>query len=535
MSIYSDFILKNAPRVITQVDRDPHSPTYGDCDRNHWHLKIRDFSSIVLQQTGLTMALLYDTEFEGNLYYQNKNLKDWAIATLRYWAKVQLRDGSQNEYYPHEHGFPPTAFSLFSVCETYKLLGLDDAALREKIAKSAAYMAGNIEPNAYNQEMASITALYSAYTVLKDEGIRSACQSKLKRFLSHQTADGWFPEYGGADIGYMSVTLDMLGEYYSLSGDETVRPALDGMVNFLQHFVHPDGTVGGEYASRNTTYFQPNGLEVALQAGNPAAAAMKQALYQDTARYNYFMDSLDDRYLSHYVLHSFLRALRKEQAAQEEVKPTLLPCETEHRKFFSHSGLLTLNNGAYYAVAGLQKGGVLKVYAGQRELLDDCGYRVYHGKGVAAATNWQDPSYKIAANENTATVSGRFNKIKIQVSKPILLTGLRVVSFLVGKRIINFLKKKIILVDKHVDVSFERSIAFGETEVRIHDTLQSKDPVVFERAGNMSLRHVASGKFFMTSDLLSQPGALGGPTQKLDIERVLDVTTGEVKERIQRV
>lgn len=534
MSIYTDFILKNAPRVISQVDRDPHSPTYGDCDRNHWHLKIRDFTSVVLQQTGLTMALLYDTDFAGNPYYQNENLKAWAVAAARYWGKVQLRDGSQNEYYPHEHGFPPTAFALFSVCETYKLLKLDDAALREKIAKSARYLARTVEPNAYNQEMASITALYSAYTVLEDDGIRAACRAKLKRFLSRQTEDGWFPEYGGADMGYMSVTLDMLGEYYHLSRDASVLPALHAMAGFLQYFVHPDGTVGGEYGSRNTTYFQPNGLEVAAQAGSPAAAAMKQALYADTAHYNFFMDSVDDRYLSHYVLHSFLRALKKEQAAQTQTAPAPLPCRTEHRKYFSHSGLLTRSNGHYYAVAGLQKGGVLKVYAGETELLVDCGYRVNYGGGTAAATNWQDPSYSVRVDGGTATVSGRMNKIKIQVSKPVLLAGLRVVSFLVGRRVINFLKKKIILVDKHVDITFERRITFGETEIRIHDALAGKQPVVFERAGNMSLRHVASGKFFMTSDLLSRPEALGGPTRKIEIDKVLDVTTGELKEQIQR-
>ena len=98
-SIYADFILKNVYRVITQIDRDEHSTTYGSCDRNHWHLKIRDFTSAILQQSGLTLALLYSVYFEGNIYHQNENIKKWAEATVYYWARIQLKDGSYNEYY----------------------------------------------------------------------------------------------------------------------------------------------------------------------------------------------------------------------------------------------------------------------------------------------------------------------------------------------------------------------------------------------------------------------------------------------------
>ena len=95
-SLYADFILKNAPRVITQIDKDSDSSTYGSCDRNHWHLKIRDFDSAILQQTGLVLALLHQIAFPGNIYYGNENVKKWAIASAQYWAKIQLKDGSYN-------------------------------------------------------------------------------------------------------------------------------------------------------------------------------------------------------------------------------------------------------------------------------------------------------------------------------------------------------------------------------------------------------------------------------------------------------
>ena len=47
--MYRDYIRKKLPLVLTQIDRDRHSKTYGCCDRNFWHLKIRDFPSAILQ------------------------------------------------------------------------------------------------------------------------------------------------------------------------------------------------------------------------------------------------------------------------------------------------------------------------------------------------------------------------------------------------------------------------------------------------------------------------------------------------------
>lgn len=533
VSIYSDFILKNAPRVITQVDRDPHSKTYGSCDRSYWHLKIRDFNSAILQQTGLALALLYQLDFPGNIYYNNDNVCEWAKATVRFWAKIQLRDGSYNEYYPWEHGFPPTAFSLYSASQVYSRLNMDEPELLEKMKKTARYLCKTIEEQAFNQEMASIAALYSVYTLVKEQWILDGCKKKLERILHLQSPEGWFSEYGGADLGYLSVALDMLCEYYSLSGDENVKEPIARVIGFIKYFVHPDGTVGGEYGSRNTTYFLPNGLEVALSLGIEDAAAIKQKLYSSTASYNYFMDSVDDRYFSHYLLHSFLRALEKEQHNQKEIALPVLPFENGSTKYFPQSGLLSLHGSAYSAYVGLQKGGVIKLYHREKELFINCGYRVNYGGGTVAATNWQDASYQWCFEGTRASIKGNFNKISLKVSRPILHMGLRVVSFIMGNKIIGFLKRKMIFVDRHADISFTREISFGENSVTITDHLKSPAPVDFECAGTMSLRHVASGKFFMTSDLLARPRLLKSDATEISVITKYDFETHQAEQVLQ--
>ena len=57
-----------------------------------------------------------------------------------------------------------------------------------------------------------------------------------------------------------------------------LRPA----VEFAWHFMHPDGSYGGEYGSRNTYHFYPHGFEVMAahepKAGQIADQFLKLAL-----------------------------------------------------------------------------------------------------------------------------------------------------------------------------------------------------------------------------------------------------------------
>ncbi|MCL1884890.1 MAG: hypothetical protein FWF81_14185 [Defluviitaleaceae bacterium] len=528
---YVPFILNNFSRVLTQIDKDPHSKTYGCCDRNFWHLKIRDFSSAILQQSGLTAILLYELNFKGNPCYKNENVREWSRATLYYWAKIQLSDGSYNEYYPNEHGFPPTAFSLYSACIIYNRLKLNDDFIKQKIRKTALFLSRNIETQVLNQEMASITALYCAGKLLDDNEILKACKSKLNILLSAQSEDGWFSEYGGADLGYLSVTLDMMAEYWYLSKDESVISPINKMINFIQYFVHPDGTVGGEYGSRNTTYFLPNGVEVAAGWGNKIALELKKKLFSNTEDPLFFMNSVDDRYFSHYVVHSFLRSLEKEMSGNN-ITQNEEPIIYSPEKFFPESRLVSYKNDSYSAFIGLAKGGVIKAYIGEKEVFVNCGYRVQMRKGDVAFTNWQDPSYQVEWDSGSGKVSGTFNRLSPKVPSPILHMGLRVIAAIFGKRVISVLKNILILKPKKANIAFTREFQLNNSKIIINDTIKSPIPINLERANNMSLRHVASGKFFMLSDLLANAAIVAENASSIAVKTEINMLNGEVEEAV---
>jgi hypothetical protein len=309
---YIGFVLSTASRVLSQIDRDSNSPTFGCCDRNFWHYKMRDFPSAILQQAGLSLALLYSFNFDGNIYYRKEEIKDIAVASARFLSRIQHRDGSFDEYWPNEHGFPPTVFALNAACDIYSLLRLDDELIRDVIKRAANYISKTEEKAALNQEVAAVSALYKASVVLASKRLRSRALLRLKAPLKKQDEEGWFPEYGGADFAYLTVSLNFMADIYLLSEDEDAKGSMIRMIDFLKYFVHPDGSFGGDYGSRNTDYFLPFGFEVASGFHASAGEMISRMLSYSLKNY-----PVDDRYLCHYISPSFVKALVEREKLKE--------------------------------------------------------------------------------------------------------------------------------------------------------------------------------------------------------------------------
>ena len=115
----------------------------------------------------------------------------------------------------------------------------------------------------------------------------------------------------GGRSGYHTCTIDFLAKYLqkrSVRGEEaehTVLQSLIQAVDFSWYFMHPDGSYGGEYGSRNTYHFYPHGFELLAphteKAGQIADAFLKSA---DLDK-RYHND--DDRMTAHYA-YNFMQA-----------------------------------------------------------------------------------------------------------------------------------------------------------------------------------------------------------------------------------
>ena len=234
-----------------------------------------------------------------------------------------------------------------------------------------------------------------------------------------------------------------------------------------------------------------------------------------------FMDSVDERYLTHYVMHSYLRALQKFQV--REKIDVILPFNMAHSRLFRDAGLVTSYNGEYFTIISLHKGGLIKVFKDKDEIFWDCGYRIPVKKGTVAATNWLDRDYKIDSNKENYQINGAFKLVTLKVQNPIYHLGLRVLAFFWGSKVNQLIKKLTIFQNKHFEAFFERKITLNEKEIIISDYIDNPQGYNLEEATNISLRLVASGKFFSRSDLLRTEFLKCGNNKRIFITKTYDI------------
>ena len=176
--------------MLSWIDRRPGSPTYGCSDRNYWHYKIVDFPCSMLQETALTLALLYSTKFKGNLYYGKNYTKKLALAQIVYWQKIQNRNGSFDEFFPNEQSYSATAFTLYSSCKTLQILSKNGEFIRQTARKACEFLLGYGDPGASNQVAASIAAINLYSVLFNDKSYDERLNQLLHKLLESQSDEG---------------------------------------------------------------------------------------------------------------------------------------------------------------------------------------------------------------------------------------------------------------------------------------------------------------------------------------------------------
>ena len=78
--------------------------------------------------------------------------------------------------------------------------------------------------------------------------------------MHHQSEEGWFKEYNGADPGYQSLCMYYMADIHIQRPDLKLLKALQKSIQFLCYFAHPDGSFGGVYGSRCTRFYYPAGI-----------------------------------------------------------------------------------------------------------------------------------------------------------------------------------------------------------------------------------------------------------------------------------
>ena len=472
--IFAHAALAQIPKLLTLLDRNPHSPTYGCFDRTFWQYKVIDFPAGMSQEFVYPLALAYDCSLAGNIYYQQPMLKEWVRAGITYAAQSSHKNGSCDDYFPYERAAGAAAFSLLACLESTSLLNLAHSqAVLDFFARRADWLADNQESGRLTNHQALIVlCLELAGRLLKTDRWQTSKEERLEQVFAWQNPEGWFIEYEGCDPGYHTLTISCLARLDQLQPTSRLKQAISSAVELAAEFVHPDGSYGGEYTSRNTYNFFPHGFELAGK-WLPAALNINDRFLQGLTA-GLGACYADDRIIGHHTWN-YLLAWRD----FIPTRPALQP-RTQGRIHLRQGGIAIDRRADTELYIALNKGGVFKLFRDGQLVAADTQFSVLmqqQGKTRNAVAHLVD-DYQIDLEPERITISGKLGWAKQKQMNPTNLIILRLVMLSVGRWFPNLIRRilqKILIVGKEdTPFRFSRTLTWQNNRWQVEDCLTAK-------------------------------------------------------------
>jgi len=533
MSIYLDTILMEVPRLLGLLDKNPNSPTFGCFDRQYWHYSVMDFPCARYQEAALTLTFIYTLDIPGNVYFKNPYILLWIDGAVRFWEKIQRKNGSFDEWYPNESSFVATAFTSYTISEVLLILGKEISSYEsiiESLEKAGDWLIKNDDFTACNQEAGAVAGLYNIYLITSKEKYMSSARKKLERLAQKQDKEGWFPEYGGPDIGYLSLAIDYLCKYYKRSKDEKAKEIVDRALNFIVYFSHPDGTFGGEYGSRNTKYIIPSGIEYSSSWNESArriAYSLRRSLTEMKTIGPY---SLDDRYLS-YIGYTYIQA--HIDLYSGELEEPVYNCNFS--RFLPDSGIFVFSNESFYLVSNLRKGGIFKLsFKGKKTSVLDSGI-VLHIDGRYYTSGWLNPEGTIEFEENRVKWESNALKLSFILMSPSKTILSRLFQLTLGRIsklnliVKSILRRLLITYKKKSRVGVIRIIKIEPEKITVEDEINSPDVIEKIILGMENpYIYIPSSRYFQIQEIKGYQNTISPNSNRVRILREYDAQ-GEEK------
>lgn len=466
--------LAQIPKLLTLLDRNPHSPTYGCFDRNYWHYKIIDFPSGMAQEFVWPLALAYDTRIDNNPFYQRASVRDWVHAGIRFAARSAHNDGSCDDYFPFERASGAAAFSLLSCVESYKLVGLDDPEALRFFEHRADWLASHHEAGRLSNHQALIAlALEVTSSVLGRNKWEAAIAERLERVISWQHDEGWFDEYGGFDPGYDTLTIWALARLHENNPTPLIKQSIERAVSLSLQMIHPDGSYGGEYGSRNTYNFFPDAFEI-VGRWLPDALAVNDLFLRALANRTPPCYS-DDHIIGHHCWN-YLLAFRH----FVEPRPMGFP-KRANRLLLEGAGILVDRRDEAELYLALNKGGTFKLFRNAALVASDTQVSIRVGKGSEAKTAVAHllDRYRCEVSDETIVIEGSMGwaKQELMTSWKLILLRSAMLSFgrFFPNAIRSFLQARLISSKSLAPFSFKRTLTFSDGKWLVSDEVTSDD------------------------------------------------------------
>lgn len=437
---YLNQIRVTLPRILAMFDADRSSASHGMGDRYHWAWGLIDFGNGTFQGAAHGLARLWAAGLWP--YATTKDIFISRIDALFDAAKKLARnDGSLEEAFPREGSYCVTALVAFDLLCALDLLGEDltedhKQRWRSIIAPMITYLIRSDETHALisNHLATAVAALLRWHNLTGDKAAEEKARIQLDKILQHQSAEGWFKEYQGADPGYQSLCTYYLADVHCLRPDLKLLEPLRYSIQFLWHFAHLDGSFGGIYGSRCTRFYYPAGV-VALANEIPEAAALAKFMERSIEQERVVALSAMDEPNLIPMLNSYAwaAAIAEEgQVVQKAAEPPVptLPCLVQEpmRKHYPQAGLWLDRGPSHYTIISTHKGGVVYHYSQGQPPLINVGVVVRDANARVGSTQGYDTLNIVQQSGDQLEITSQITTMPKQLSRPLQFMVLRMLS-----------------------------------------------------------------------------------------------------------
>ena len=497
------------PRLLAMADRDPLSKTLGVGDRQYWAWKLIDFPNATFQGAAHGFAALLAHDLFSPAI-SHSSILSRINAAFEGTRRVTRPSGHLEEALPFERSFCVTAlvaYDLLRALEELQRSGFAQSisAPERILGPLIRALVTSDESHGFisNHLATAAAALFRWHELCGDGAAQNKATLLLKRILDHQSSEGWFVEYGGADPGYQTLCVSYLADVWRVTKDERLHDALAASARFLTHFAHPDGSYGGTYGSRATRLYYPAG--VAALAPEFADAAALARFMRDSIRRNTTvpLTAIDQPNLVP-LFNNYVRAA----CAQPAFSESLLPCETRthSRVHLKQAGLLIDSGAAHHTVISTHKGGVIHHLSAGTAMQIDSGVACQDARGRLYTNQSFDATNAVVVDGDHVSIVSDLRRLPQHYPNHWNFLVLRVLSATVMRapmlaELVKRILAKLLITGARRSVgTVRRRIELG-TDLNIEDAINADQSITRIRLDTpFSSIHMASQGYWQLQD-----------------------------------
>jgi hypothetical protein len=513
-NVYTDALHRAIPRLLSSFNADTTSNLYGVGDRYHWAWKLIDFPNGTFQGAVHGLAILLRLKsLPSNL--SELDILGYIRLLLKGLKSITATNGSLDEALPNEASFCVTALVASDVLATRNLLEgyLSPDEMQEWleiVRPLIAFLNKQDESHALisNHLASGALAMFRWHAATGDTIAESRGKMWLDRILRHQSPEGWFSEYGGADPGYQTWCTTQLAQLHLLRPDLGIIEPLKLSFSFLVHAAHPDGSFGGSYGNRNTRFLLPGGIQLLSGQDANASALSSFARNSISKQASVTLDCMDAGNLVPFF-NDYALAAWAERTTDLAVEEATLPCHSNAgRRWFPEAGWIVDCGPRHYSIVNMKRGGAAVHFFNKKRYIDNPGSIISDSKKILYSSQLTTAHdiVNISLDTNNMTLTFPLLPVKRPIPGPFDFIVLRLLSITLFRslklgNLIKIALVKLLIKRKLTSVGHvNREFHFGEN-FKIRDTIIGmRDTKSIGDARHFSAIHMASQGYWQRGD-----------------------------------